>query len=183
MRSLNVRGLNWDNARSYCLSYGGDLVSVSNKSEMDFIASKTSKAGKEYFWIGLNDRRKENVFVWSDGTPYNKSIYNNWYPKEPNNQGGEDCVELFPTQWNDESCMREKSYICERPKGKILVLNLAKYTRSYVLMVATLVILMTMAIKNKTKRKRVLFSLLAANYILVCPVPLFAIIIIIIIIG
>ncbi|XP_044179085.1 uncharacterized protein LOC114946811 isoform X1 [Acropora millepora] len=117
VRSLNVRGLNWDNARSYCLSYNGDLVSVSNRSEMDFIKTKTSKAGREYFWIGLNDRRKENVFVWSDGTPYNKSIYSNWYPNEPNDIGGEDCVELFPAQWNDNSCMKEKSYICERPKG------------------------------------------------------------------
>ncbi|XP_074624200.1 uncharacterized protein LOC141882148 isoform X4 [Acropora palmata] len=117
VRSLNVRGLNWDNARSYCLSYGGDLVSVSNKSEMDFINSHKSKAGREYFWIGLNDRRKENVFVWSDGTPYNKSIYSNWYPNEPNNMGDEDCVDLHPTQWNDNSCVKEKSYICERPKG------------------------------------------------------------------
>ena len=157
MRSLKVRGLNWDNARSYCLSYGGDLASVSNKSEMDFIANKTSKAGIGDFWIGLNDRRKENVFVWSDGTPYNKSIYNNWYPDEPNNLGGEDCVELFKTQWNDESCMGEKSYICERPKGKIIVLNLAKYTRSYVLMVATLVILMTKKQKQKQKEFCFLF--------------------------
>ena len=121
IRSLHVRGLNWDNARSYCLSFDGDLVSVANRSEMEFIKNETSKAGSEYFWIGLNDRRKENVFVWSDGTPYNKSIYSNWYPNEPNDSGGEDCVELFPTQWNDNSCMKEKSYICERPKGKILV--------------------------------------------------------------
>ena len=149
MRSLNVRGLNWDNARSYCLSYGGDLVSVSNISEMDFITSKTSKADIEYFWIGLNDRRKENVFVWSDGTPYNKSIYSNWYPNEPNNAGGEDCVELFKTQWNDNSCMKEKSYICERPKGKILDLILVKDTRSCVLIVAMLVILMNMVHDKK----------------------------------
>ena len=122
IRSLHVRGLNWDNARSYCLSFDGDLVSVANRSEMEFIKNETSKAGSEYFWIGLNDRRKENVFVWSDGTPYNKSIYSNWYPNEPNDFDGEDCVELFPTQWNDNSCMKEKSYICERPKGEVIVL-------------------------------------------------------------
>ena len=149
MRSLHVRGLNWDNARSYCLSYGGDLVSVSNKSEMDFINSHKSNAGREYFWIGLNDRRKENVFVWSDGTPYNKSIYSNWYPNEPNNMGDEDCVDLIPTQWNDNSCVKEKSYICERRKGEIIVLILAKYIRSSIMTVAMLVILMTMVIKEK----------------------------------
>ena len=116
---------------------------------MDFIKTKTSKAGREYFWIGLNDRRKENVFVWSDGTPYNKSIYSNWYPNEPNDIGGEDCVELFLAQWNDNSCMKEKSYICERPKGKILVSIWAKYTGKCVMMVAVLVILTTMEIKDK----------------------------------
>lgn len=118
VRSLSLIGLNWDNARSYCLSYGGDLVSVANKSEMDFIYSRSSKARNEHFWIGLNDRRNESLFVWSDGTPYNHSVYHNWYPGEPNDRAGEDCVELFGRRWNDDSCKKEYSYICERPKGR-----------------------------------------------------------------
>ena len=124
VRSLNLRGLNWDNARSYCLSYGGDLVSVSNKSEMDFIFNKSSKASNEHYWIGLNDRRNESLFVWSDGTPYNRSVYSNWYKNEPNDRAGEDCVELYRTRWNDDSCKKEKSYICERPRGKTLYFHL-----------------------------------------------------------
>jgi len=85
---------------------------------MDFIYSKSSKAKNEHYWIGLNDRRNESLFVWSDGMPYNGSVYSNWYPGEPNDRAGEDCVELYGTRWNDDSCKKEYSYICERPKGK-----------------------------------------------------------------
>ena len=144
MRSANVSGLNWENARNYCLSYGGDLVSVSSRSETDFINSHKSKAENEYFWIGLNDRHEENVFVWSDGTPYDKSIYSNWLPNEPNSQGDEDCVDLYPTQWNDNSCVKEKSYICERPKGEIIVLILAKYI---IIIAITIVVVVAVNVK------------------------------------
>lgn len=118
VRSLYLRGLNWDNARSYCLSFGGDLASMSNKSEMDFVYSKSSKARNEHYWIGLNDRQNESLFVWSDGTPYNRSVYSNWYRNEPNDRAGdEDCVELLRRRWNDDNCKKEYSYICERPTG------------------------------------------------------------------
>ena len=120
VRSLTVRGLNWENARRVCLGYGGDLVSVANKSEMDFVYSKSSKAWNQHYWIGLNDQRNESQFVWSDGTPYNRSVYSNWYPGEPNDRAGEDCVELYGARWNDDSCKKEYSYICERPKGMYL---------------------------------------------------------------
>ena len=120
-----MRGLNWDNARGECLSYGGDLVSVANKSEMDFIYSKSSQVRNELYWIGLNDRRNESLFVWSDGTPYNGSVYNNWHPNEPNDRAGEDCVELHGRKWNDDSCKKEYSYICERPKGMLNLFQLS----------------------------------------------------------
>ena len=133
VRSLQVRGLNWENARRVCLNYGGDLVSVQNKSEMDFIYSKSSKAWREHYWIGLNDRRNESQFVWSDGTSFNRSVYNNWGTGEPNDRGGEDCVELYLTRWNDDSCKKEYGYICERPKGKPL--NISNYSNNYIYIV------------------------------------------------
>ena len=115
-----MRGLSWEDARRKCLNYGGDLVSVANKSEMDFIYSKSSQHTNEKYWIGLNDRQNESLFVWSDGTPYNRSVYSNWYPNEPNDRAGEDCVELYGRKWNDNSCKKEFSYICERPKGLLI---------------------------------------------------------------
>lgn len=87
---------------------------------MNFVYSKSSKAWNQHYWIGLNDRRNESQFVWSDGTPYNRSVYSNWYPGEPNDRAGEDCVELYGSRWNDDNCKKEYSYICERPKGMCL---------------------------------------------------------------
>ena len=110
------RGLSWENARRECLGSGGDLVSIASQSEMSFVSNKS--LWNQHYWIGLNDRRNESLFVWSDGTPYNASVYSNWHPGEPNDRAGEDCVELFRARWNDNGCNDEFGYICEKPKGK-----------------------------------------------------------------
>ncbi|XP_020627535.1 uncharacterized protein LOC110064775 [Orbicella faveolata] len=112
-----MRDLNWESARRNCLDSGGDLVSITDQSEMSFVSNKSLNVWNQHYWIGLNDRRNESQFVWSDGTPYNASVYSNWHPMEPNDQGGEDCVELKRTHWNDESCKKKFGYICEKPKG------------------------------------------------------------------
>ena len=50
-----------------------------------------------------------------------------WAPGEPNNMGkqGEDCVAMTkyaaPSWWNDDVCDKEKSFVCEKPSGKIVV--------------------------------------------------------------
>ena len=114
-----MRGLNWENARRDCLGYGGDLVSIANYSEMSFVYGKSSKVWNQYYWIGLNDRRNESLFVWSDDTPYNASVYKNWFSGEPTNRAGEDCVVLYKPRWNDLNCETEYGYICEKPKGNL----------------------------------------------------------------
>ena len=112
-----MRGLNWESARRDCLGSCGDLVTIADQLEMSFVYNNFSKVWNQHYWIGLNDRPNESQFVWSDGTPYNASVYSNWHPMEPNDQGGEDCVELKRTRWNDESCKKKSGYICEKPKG------------------------------------------------------------------
>ncbi|XP_078355560.1 uncharacterized protein LOC144640230 [Oculina patagonica] len=114
---FSSRELSWENARSVCLGFEGDLVSIKNKREMEFIENLTSNTN---MWIGLNDRLREDQFVWSDGTPFNSSVYKNWNGGEPNNdKGNEDCVELRGSGWNDVDCSATRFYICERPKGKL----------------------------------------------------------------
>lgn len=89
---------------------------MADNAEMDFIKRISNETVK--YWIGLNDRLSENVFVWSDGTLYNRSLYNNWIDGEPNDdKSNEDCVELNNHAWNDFICASNLSYICERPKG------------------------------------------------------------------
>ncbi|XP_020615528.1 macrophage mannose receptor 1-like isoform X2 [Orbicella faveolata] len=114
------QSLSWDNARAVCLGYGGDLVSIENAREMEFIRLRYAEYISYSMWIGLNDRIKQREFVWSDGTPFNGSVYSNWRDGEPNDWSGqEDCVELYNNGWNDLACSRNHYYMCERPKGKL----------------------------------------------------------------
>ena len=110
-------GVNWESARRRCLGSGGDLVSITDQSEMSFVSNKSINAWNQHYWIGLNDRRNESQFVWSDGTPYNVSVYSNWHQGEPSDRSGEDCVELYRTRWNDNGCKEEFGYICEKLNG------------------------------------------------------------------
>jgi hypothetical protein len=63
------------------------------------------------FWIGLNDRTTEGVFVWFAGS----STYTNWGSGEPNNSSDEDCTEVNRDTgvWNDVGCGNSRSYVCE----------------------------------------------------------------------
>ncbi len=53
-------------------------------------------------FIGLSDINQEGTFVWSSGKPF---TYSNWYTGEPNDQDGEDVVEMshLHGRWNDIS--------------------------------------------------------------------------------
>lgn len=79
-------GHNWNDARESCLAYEGDLLSLGSKPEMDFINEISARFvyHRQHLWIGLNDLDEENKFAWSDGTPLNPDVYNNWGQGEPN---------------------------------------------------------------------------------------------------
>ncbi|XP_070552283.1 low affinity immunoglobulin epsilon Fc receptor-like [Ptychodera flava] len=78
------------------------------------------------FFIGLGDAKREDKFVWSNGTPICRRGFTNWAPREPNNntnrdKKGQDCVQLWYRfghngKWDDEYCnVRPKGFICEIP--------------------------------------------------------------------
>ena len=137
------QSLSWDDARAVCLGYGGDLVSIENEREMKFIRLRYAEYMSYSMWIGLNDRIKQRKFVWSDGTPFNGSVYSNWRDGEPNDWSGqEDCVELYNNGWNDLACSRNHYYMCETPKGEIshhlMVLMACSAQLSILVMIACL---------------------------------------------
>ena len=115
----------WDDARSACLAMTSDLVSIGNYYEQVFIVSETRKYGRgQHFWIGLNDKRVEGIFEWSDGSP---ATYTAWNRGEPNNWGGnEDCAEIAAERlrWNDNNCRHAVYFICKRRQGKAMLYQL-----------------------------------------------------------
>ncbi|XP_037070730.1 perlucin-like [Pollicipes pollicipes] len=116
--------LDWHAARTACHNLAayrsrchGDLASVLNTGESDFVRSLMSQLQvNDHAWIGYNDLSWENSFRWTDGR---QGYWTNFYPGEPNNggaYGSEHCVELMNAlngQWNDRDCSHQKYYVCK----------------------------------------------------------------------
>ncbi|XP_010766078.1 ladderlectin-like [Notothenia coriiceps] len=103
----------WADAELYCVSQGGNLVSIHSTEEEDFVKFliKSSDPAEGYTWIGLNDIAKEGRWMWSDGCA---AKYFFWYRGEPNNSGrGEDCVlNNWRGKWNDGPCSATFPSVC-----------------------------------------------------------------------
>ena len=107
----------WVTAVSNCSMMNSHLVTVHNQEENVYIQHRHNG---ERSWIGLNDRRVEGSFVWT-----NKEIssFQFWAPQQPNNLKNEDCVHTLGAKdgysWNDVSCDNCYNYTCV--KGKFWV--------------------------------------------------------------
>lgn len=87
----------WEYAYNECVNRGGNLISIADASENQFIA--------DYFlinpnalggaWIGLTNILPD--WIWTDGTPFS---YTNWAPGEPSGDSGVGVMYDNGT-WND----------------------------------------------------------------------------------
>nr|XP_055064547.1 CD209 antigen-like protein E [Misgurnus anguillicaudatus] len=98
---------NWTESRRYCRERGADLIIINNKEEQDFVKN----AGIQQIWIGLSDSDEEGRWKWVDGSTLSSSF---WGPGEPNGGRRENCVESYPSEWNDISCNKALKWICEK---------------------------------------------------------------------
>lgn len=107
MYFLNPQSMTGDEAQVFAESLGANLVSVQSQAENDCILNALNAIGESgTIWIGLNDATTEGTFVWYDQSPV---VYTNWASGEPNQNGNEDCVQIYPTgsepgMWNDLDC-------------------------------------------------------------------------------
>lgn len=65
------------------------------------------------FWIGINDRGAEGVYVRPDGV---RAAFLPWATGQPDNIGGgdgEDCIAATTTTVSDEGCLKQLPAICE----------------------------------------------------------------------
>ncbi len=88
----------WTQAQAYAQSLGGNLATVDNAAENNFLRSNfAGPLGR--IWLGLNDVATEGSYVWASG---GTSAYRNWSGGEPNNSGDEDYVMMYNNgTWND----------------------------------------------------------------------------------
>ncbi|CAL8356380.1 unnamed protein product [Boreogadus saida] len=103
---------NWEASRDFCLNRGADLLVINSKEEQEFV-----RRFRHDSWIGLSDRNTEGTWKWVDGTNLTSTV---WLPGEPNDYGTEDCALAQEGGWNDDTCAKLFSWICEK---KVVVLD------------------------------------------------------------
>uniref|UniRef100_A0A671UBJ7 C-type lectin domain-containing protein n=1 Tax=Sparus aurata TaxID=8175 RepID=A0A671UBJ7_SPAAU len=102
----------WEQAREKCRRDGADLVKIESEDEQ-----VEHTADEDKFWIGLTDSVTEGTWLWTDGTPLNKSL-TFWGKGQPDNlkegnANGQDCVRMGEISrsslkwWFDKSCTAE----------------------------------------------------------------------------
>ncbi|XP_071179902.1 collagen alpha-5(VI) chain-like [Mytilus edulis] len=99
----NVIKKTWENAVVMCEKEDAILFSPTahmNRWTIAFL----KRNGIENSWIGINDKCTEANWIWSDGSPVNKTDWQ-WAKNEPNNKNVENCGQVYKdSTWNDLSC-------------------------------------------------------------------------------
>ncbi|KAL5011088.1 hypothetical protein ScPMuIL_013393 [Solemya velum] len=98
---------NWTSAQSNCLQEGGNLVSVNDIYEQSFLTILTENS---YVWLGLFDTQTAGSYGWIDGWPV---TFTYWDDDEPSSGDNNGCVAMFNSRWDDISCSKNLSYVCE----------------------------------------------------------------------
>ena len=117
------RSFAWSTASSGCFGLGGDLVSISNEKEMDFVHNMTFKAALNptSVWIGLAYRHRTGGYVWNNGESFNISVSIQWLSNISKIDENK-CVEILKHGWNLTECCKENGhFICKRPKGELFL--------------------------------------------------------------
>ena len=102
----------WHNAKSFCESIGGHLLTLNSSEEADFITSEILTPRNIAIAIGLTDENVEGKWEWVTNEEFD---YSNWKKGEPNNQSSENYALMdIDGTWNDGHLDREEwAYICE----------------------------------------------------------------------
>lgn len=99
-----------------------ELISINSEAEQEFVLRELKDMRISQVWLGLNDRKVEGRYEWSDKSPV---TYKNWEAKEPATgvvARLSDCTIVDGnTQngtWSTSPCFFRRGYICKRKIGK-----------------------------------------------------------------
>nr|KAG5707636.1 hypothetical protein BaRGS_031018 [Batillaria attramentaria] len=116
--------LTWLDARSFCQQQKGDLMKFDNMDDVNWvkILGLSQLTALSDYWIGLNDRKTENTFLWADGSWADGDLLD--WDQEPSNfrpvvgqmtGQQEDCAVMgIDGFFSDRNCRQEHAgAICE----------------------------------------------------------------------
>ncbi|XP_078702800.1 snaclec alboaggregin-A subunit beta'-like [Branchiostoma floridae x Branchiostoma belcheri] len=103
--------LSYDKAATTCESDGGKLVTDKNRAKHNYLL-KTDFAVS--YWVGLDDIKEENSFVWSDGESLGGfTMFSESYLNRQNT----DCVvlsKLTNLEWVPYDCEQTFAFVCQK---------------------------------------------------------------------
>ena len=87
----------WKNSRARALAFGGELVTINDREEYDFILTNFGgfEGWRRRLWTGLNDEAIEGNLVWSSG----QSGYTKWAPGQPQSAGDYVVIDANTPNW------------------------------------------------------------------------------------
>ncbi|KAK2822606.1 hypothetical protein Q5P01_022671 [Channa striata] len=102
----------WSDAQQTCRKEGGDLVSIHNVEDQSFVISQLGYKSTDELWIGLNDKKTEGLFDWSDHSTVSFTTWEFGKPAVSTNE--DDCVLMSGENgnWADSSCKDKHGFIC-----------------------------------------------------------------------
>ncbi|XP_025023010.1 pulmonary surfactant-associated protein D-like [Python bivittatus] len=102
---------NFEDLKQKCVQAGGQLATPRNAAENDAVQKVAALYNKSAF-LGITDLKTKGTFKYLNDQPI---TYSNWLQGEPNNnQGNENCVEIFTNgKWNDRACGEKRLLLCE----------------------------------------------------------------------
>merc|ERR1719158_352443 len=86
-------------AQSHCESLGGNLASLHNQEEFNFVQNLISYSDR--IWIGGSDVVHEGTWTWSDGSDWD---YENWLSDQPDDTPDQNCAVIDGAGWRDLGC-------------------------------------------------------------------------------
>ena len=104
--------MNWQDASTNCIRLKGRLGSFSSQEEESQVISNREEG---LYWIGMNDRESEGMWVWSDGSSV---LWKNWGNGEPKAGADLNCgmvrIGMPGLKWFDIVCGLERRFICKK---------------------------------------------------------------------
>ncbi|XP_065663229.1 uncharacterized protein LOC136085756 isoform X3 [Hydra vulgaris] len=103
----------WGSSYFDCLDKGGNLLSIEDQAEMEFILNilQNYSMSTDNYWIGLTDSWYNTWLVWSDNT-YLQYIHSE-FRGLPYNKDDELCVKMNHKYWEINDCYSRNGFICK----------------------------------------------------------------------
>ena len=127
--------LTWSEAKSFCESMGGHLVTITDAGEQLAVARMMHYSLYNWVYTGATDIGSEGAWKWVTGEPFS---FTNWAGGEPNNNDGQGnpqnagCIYKWNNRtWDDGLESYSTGFICEFEASLLTPADKATYNGNH----------------------------------------------------